>query len=207
MPRKPLIDFPRVAAAAERLVADGQESNARNVRALLGAGSMATVLKHLQAWQKMRAPQAGEVPLPAELVLVLGRFADQRVALATATLQERLSALQSEMDEVIREAENCAAQMGELVQDLSQARESGAALQGKVTLLSSELSAAKKEAAAARTGLVRAEARLEGLQALKDELTQARAALTEERARRIAAERQLKKPSTTKARQRKAPPK
>lgn len=207
MPRKSLIDFPRVAAAAERLVADGQEPNARNVRALLGAGSMATVLRHLQAWQKVRAPQVGESSLPAELVQVLTRFADQRVALATATLEERLSALQSEMDEVIREAENSAGQVVELERDLARARETAAEVHGKVALLSGDLSAAKKEAAAARTAQAKAEARLEGLQALKDELAQVRATLTEERARRIAAERQAKKPNASKTRQRKASPK
>lgn len=204
MPRNPLIDFPRVAAAAERLLADGQEPNARNVRALLGAGSMATVLKHLQAWQKVRTPQAGEIPLPAELVLVLTRFADQRVALATAALQERLSVLQSEMDDVIREAENCAGQVAELEHLLVCSRETAVEYHGKMTVLLADLSATKKEALEARGAQAMAEASLEVLRGIKNELAQARAALTEEKARRIAAERQAKKPAATKARPRKA---
>ncbi len=192
MARESLINYELVATAATKLVAAGVEPTARNVRAQLGAGSMSTVLGFLQLWRKAGTRQAAESVLSPEVIVAIGRHTEKRVADATAELRQRMGSLQAEVADVVVEGERTAERALLLERALTAAREQNAELTGRVTQLDNDLRAEKTDLRKAQSALA------------KTEVERLRAALTEEKARRIAAERSSRSRSGTAPRARKA---
>lgn len=105
MPRQSSITPEAVAEAAERLIARGQPVTNQAVHALLGGGSMSTLVPMVRAWkaeQKERdAIERVYVPEPVaqlaqELAARLWRNAQQEAGVATDALGRELRALRQE---------------------------------------------------------------------------------------------------------------
>ena len=78
MARTSTVSAEQVAAAANTQLAQGTPPTARSVREQLGTGSMATILRHFQAWQATQSKPAPVVTtLPRELERILLDFTAQ----------------------------------------------------------------------------------------------------------------------------------
>ena len=115
MAREATITQEAVNAAAEQIRATGAKPTARAVREALGSGSMATVLKHLQAWQANQAhPIEANIVLPIALQRTLVTFIEQEVATAKALLEADLALAEQANRDLIAESERQAATINEL---------------------------------------------------------------------------------------------
>lgn len=196
MARETSITQDAVSAAAEQIRATGAKPTARAVREVLGSGSMATVLKHLQAWQAKQVPaEAAPVVLPMALQRALVTFIEQEVATGKAPLESELVMAEQANRDLINESERQAATIDELEQEATALRAEVATANGRVAQISSDLAsiqqAVQNERQAVellRTALARAEVQLEGLARREDEIQQLRAALDAERSARFTAE-------------------
>ena len=113
--REATITQEAVNTAAEQIRATGAKPTARAVREALGSGSMATVLKYLQAWQANQAhPIEANIVLPIALQRTLVTFIEQEVATAKALLEADLALAEQANRDLIAESERQAATINEL---------------------------------------------------------------------------------------------
>lgn len=191
MARESTITQDQVAAAADNLKAQGTKPTARNVRDVLGTGSMATVLKFLQLWQggQIRQSQAIDDTLDPSIGRVISNQIAAKVQEATADVTARLADLQAETDNVIAENERQAAEIEAQAGELVALQEQHAALVGRAqqieadaTRTTAELVAERQAAEAARVELAKAELRLEAVPRIEAEIEKVRADLLQARA-------------------------
>jgi chromosome segregation ATPase len=196
MAREATITQEQVNEAADRIRSAGAKPTARAVREDLGSGSMATVLKHLQVWQSGQVRQA-ETPvvLPAALQRALVEFIGQEVATAKVALESDLVIAQQANTDLIAESERQAASLDAVEHSLESLREERAELQGRLSQMTTDLSASqsaaeahRQTAEATRTELAKSELRLEGMPKLETEVSQLKSALEAERRQRSQAE-------------------
>ena len=197
MAREAMITQEQVNAVADSIRAGGSKPTARAVREALGGGSMATVLKYLQAWQAAQVRTA-ETPvvLPAGLQRVLVDFVAQEVASAKAGLQDDLVAVKQANGDLISESERQALTIEMQAESLEALQAKNAALAGRLAQLDSDLAKVVDDVAGerqagehARTELAKAQLRLEALPKFEAEADRQRARLEAERTAKIAAER------------------
>lgn len=198
MAREASITQEQVNAAADSIRAAGGKPTARAVREQLGTGSMATVLKLLQAWHGGQVqPAAQAVTLPPTLTRALVDFIAQEVAAAKAGLETELAEAQKTQADLIAENERQALTIEAQAESLDLCAEEKAAMAGKLGQMESELAAARDEALrerqaaeAARTDLAKAQLRLEAMPRLEAELERIREALAIEKDTRAKAEQE-----------------
>ena len=196
MGRESTITQEEVNAAADQLRATGVKPTARAVREVLGGGSMATVLKHLQAWQSRQVrPPETQAGLPLGLQRALVDFIAQEVAGAKAALEADLVASQQANQDLIAESERLAASLEREQTVVESQTEEKAELSGRLAQLSKDLDEAKATAAAereaaeyARTEKAKCELRLEGVPRLETEIERLKAAFELERNAKVVAE-------------------
>ena len=197
MAREATITQEAVNAAAEQIRATGAKPTARAVREALGSGSMATVLKHLQAWQANQArPIEANIVLPIALQRSLVTFIEQEVATAKALLEADLALAEQANRDLIAESERQAATINELEQEATALRAEVAAANGRVAQLSSDLESShqtvlseRQAGELARIELTRAKLQLQSLSRCEDEIERLRATSDAERVALVAAER------------------
>lgn len=198
MARTPTITVDQVAAAANGLLAKGVVPTARSVRDVLGMGSMATVLKHFQAWQGTQARPSQEVSgLPRDLERMLLDFIGREVAASKGALESDLASSQQANADLIAESERQAALIDELTASAQDAANDASSIAGRLKQVETDLAHARAEAQAernaaehARTELAKTLLRLESMPRLENEIEQLRREISEERAGRTAAEQQ-----------------
>lgn len=196
MARETTITQDAVNAAAEQIRASGAKPTARAVRDVLGSGSMATVLRYLQAWQAKQGPvEEAPVVLPVALQRSLLAFIEQEVATAKAPLEADLVLAGQANRDLINESERQAATIEELEQAATALRGEVTEADGRVAQLSSDLESIlqaiqseRQAAEAVRTALARAEVQVESLARREEEIERLRAALDVERNARVTAE-------------------
>ncbi|SAL05750.1 hypothetical protein AWB78_07678 [Caballeronia calidae] len=193
------VSFEQVAAAATALLAENQRPTLRIVRERIGSGSMATIQRHLAAFDAQRPkPQGTEIELAPALRREIEAEIQRHIAAATGELREQLADAVGARDALAEEAETQAALRAGVEQQRDQLQtsvtEQAARLAELRTVEARERSAAEQ----ARIALAEANLRLHGLPALEAELERLRLALdtrTEERsaataeAARLTAER------------------
>lgn len=196
MAREATITQEQVNAVADSIRAGGTKPTARAVREALGGGSMATVLKFLQAWQS-RQVQAIETPiaLPAGLQRSLVDWIGQEVATAKADLQADLVASQQANGDLIAESERQASTIELQAEALELAQAETATLAGRLAQVDSDLARAtddvngeRQAAEQARTELAKAQLRLEALPRIEAEVSRLRADLERVAAEKVVAE-------------------
>ena len=191
MARESSITPEQVAAAADGIKALGGKPTARNVRDVLGTGSMATVLKFLQQWQgnQSRQSQAIDDTLDPSIARAISNQIASKVQEATSDSTARLADLQAEADAIIAESERQTAEMEAQAGELAMSQEQHAALSGRVQQLeadaartAADLLAERQAAEAARVELAKAELRLEALPRIEAEIEKIRTELLQARA-------------------------
>lgn len=189
MAREATITQEQVNSAADTIRAGGGKPTARAVRDQLGGGSMATVLKFLQAWQAGQIkPMAQDIALPPALQRILVDFVSQEVAAARADLEPEIVALQQAQADLIAESERQASHIEALSNVLEETQAEKAEVTGRLVQMESDLSTARDDAHAAeqaaelaRTELAKAQLRLESMPRLEKEIERLLTELSEMR--------------------------
>ena len=196
MAREATITQEQVNATADAIRAGGTKPTARAVLQALGSGSMATVLKFLQAWQsgQVRATE-NPVVLPAGLQRALVDFIGQEVASAKASLQDDLVAAQQANSDLIAESERQASTIEIQAEALESVQAEKAQFAGRLAQVESDLTRAmddiiseRQAAEHARTELAKAQLRLEALPRIEAEADRLGNELEKERTAKVAAE-------------------
>ena len=196
MAREPAITQDQVSKAAEAISETGARPTARAVRERLGEGSMATVLKYLQAWKDSQIrPAEPPVTLPQPLQRGLIEFVTAEVERSKTELRAELEAANQSNADLILESERQGLIIENLNASLERAYAEKAELSGRLDQVVNERDAASHEATterqaaeAARTELAKAELRLEAMPRLEKELADLRDEIDIQRAERTAAE-------------------
>jgi len=193
-PRKTGTSYAEIAAAADRLTANGERPTVRAVRAEIGGGSLATIQRHFTEWKGGRRAAPVSAALSPELQRVILAEMERSSAAVRAELETELADTQAERDaltaELERQGETLAASEERAeAQSAEVERQAGAlALLERGLADAREQAAREREAAeAARKAAALAELRLESLPQLHAEIKALRADLaTEREARRVA---------------------
>lgn len=197
MPREPKITQEDVNSVADRIAATGKTPGARAVRDALGAGSMATVLKHLRIWHsRQEKPETAEIIFPRKLQHILAEFIAQTVASAKTELAIELSTEQQTIGILIAESDRQAETIEYLAGQLKTLETEKAVLAAQLLELATHLKNARQQedhqrqaAERARTDQATLQVRFEVLPAREAEIVSLREALEVERTARITAER------------------
>ena len=196
MAREATITQEQVNAAADAIRANGSRPTARAVRDVIGAGSMATVLKMLQVWQggQVRAAES-PVTLPAGLQRALVDFVAQEIATSKADLQADLVNVQQSNNDLIAENERQTTTIDIQVQALEVLQSEKSELAGRLAQVEAELTRTiedvhgeRQSAELARTELAKAQLRLEAVPRIEAEIERLRKELDNERQMRVNAE-------------------
>lgn len=197
MAREPSITEEQVSRMADVIVAEDGRPTARAIRHRLGTGSMATVLKFLQAWQDAQArPPASPVTLPASLHRELTDFVAQEIERGIAEREAELDIARQAKTDLIAESERQAETIVRLTAELEVALADRATLTGRLAQVEADLNDARGSAAAerqaaevARTDLAKALLRLEAVPRLEVALDAALRESVSERTACVEAER------------------
>lgn len=195
MARESRITFEQVATIADSLASQGSKPTSRAVREILGTGSMATILKHLQQWggsQQRQSQVIDDTLDPAVLRAISNHIAD-KVQSATAAATAQLADQQAETETLIIENERQAAELEALTTAISTLQDQHNKQTGIVEQLTAEanrivneLAAERQAAETARIALAKAELRLEAVPRIEAEIDRVRKEL--EAAQKQAAE-------------------
>lgn len=114
---RPGITYQEVSAAAESLVAAGENPTIQRVRAALGTGSPNTIHRHLTAWRDAAPVQERKAPeLPADLQAAIVRELERQSAEARAELEKQLIQTRAEAAELAGTGEQLETDMDELTE-------------------------------------------------------------------------------------------
>jgi len=181
------ITYEQVAKTADEIKAEGKKPTSRAVRELLGSGSMATVLKHLNQWNAGQQTQTNTIfdnTLDPALARAIGSHIVAKTQEATSAVTSALADLQAEQNILIAEGERQAAELDLSATSLAALSEQNAALAGRVAQLeadaaktTAELVHERLSAEAARVELAKAELRLEAVPRIEKEIEQLRGEL------------------------------
>jgi len=183
MAREATITFDQVSAAAETIKAQGGKANSRNVREILGTGSMATILKYLQQWQggQSRQFQAVDETLDPVVIKSISIHIADKVQAATTALTIQIAEQQTEMDSLISENERQTAELESLTTAFTALQDQHNQQSGVVQQLEAEaartaieLVSERQAAEAARIQLAKTELRLEAVPRIEKEIEQVR---------------------------------
>lgn len=197
MARQASVTYEQVATVCNKIAAEGGTPGSRNVREVLGSGSLGTLLKYINQWkggQERQSQAIDDTPDPSVVRAISNQIAD-RVQAATAEATARLVELQSETNNLIADAERQDALIEAQAEILATLQGEKATLAGRLAQVESDLARCAKDvsnerqaAEAARTDLAKAQLRLEAMPRLEAELLAIRAELAAERQSRVNAE-------------------
>lgn len=197
---RPGITYQEVAAAADSIVAAGENPTIQRVRAALGTGSPNTIHKHLTAWRDAAPIQERKAPeLPADLQAAIVRELERQSAEARAELEKQLIQTRAEAAELAGTGEQLETDMDELTernQSLSDECQGLRALTEEraqeIGKLEADLTREREAAETVRVQLAQAlnkvESQGERITDLAAEVKEIRAELTQATAAKIAAE-------------------
>jgi septal ring factor EnvC (AmiA/AmiB activator) len=195
---KALVTPDAVAAAAEQLLADGQDPTLILVQERVGGGSYSTVKRHLDAWKARREAPPPATPVPPALAekgqaLIMQiwsaalRVDDARVAQVQAAAQTQLQAVQQalrEAEAVITQHEAAAEvngqQIAELLAERTQLQQQHAALEHTALAATAQTEALRADLATLKAELAAAQAQLLDQARLEGELTALRRQLDDQ---------------------------
>jgi len=196
MGRETSITVEQVSAVASRLQSAGDKPTARAVRAALGAGSMATVVKHLQAWRADQKPHTeATISLPLGVQRTLMDFVAGEVAAAREEVVAELEDARQAVADLILEADQQREEIAQLEQAISVVQNERSKHAGRCQQLELDVAELRDTVQSGRTELDKALAenarstiRLEQVPRLESELEKLRTSFEAEHLARIAAE-------------------
>ncbi len=191
----------QVAAAADRLTADGTRVTIEAVRSHLGTGSPNTVHKHLKLWRAgVKTPTAHPLTISQSLTAALHDELMKTAAEARAQLEEKLADFEANIDSLEKGGSMLESERDGLlqkVQELTTERDNirGKSTQQEIALCALEERAAKDLAAAENARVALAQEKLSSAHLLSDvesnrvEISRLKDALDVERTSRVSAEK------------------
>ena len=190
-----------IHAAADRLVAEGQQPTLAAVRAALGSGSFTTISEAMKSW---KAAQQAAAPLreaaPAAITERMGELAAEVWAVAIGMANDRLQSEREGLEKTRQEMEQSQAEAAELADQMAVEieqqkaqieKDSEALKQGEVqaqqqalekTAMAEKVAADNEMAHTAQAALTEAQKRGDELAALLDQERTARASAEQARA-------------------------
>jgi len=112
---RPGITYQEVSAAADSLIAEGDNPTIQKIRAKLGTGSPNTIHRHLTTWRAAAPVKERKAPeLPAELQAALVQEFERQAAEVRAELENKLIEAQTEASELAETGEQLETDMNEL---------------------------------------------------------------------------------------------
>ena len=112
---RPGISYQEVAAAADSIVAAGENPTIQRVRDALGTGSPNTIHKHLTAWRNAAPVLERKAPeLPADLQAAIVRELERQAAESRSELEKQLVQAQAEAAELASAGEQLETDMDAL---------------------------------------------------------------------------------------------
>lgn len=113
MARISTISIEQVTEAANRIQALGITPTTRNVREVVGGGSMGTILKHFQQWQSgiMQTKTVISETLDPSIVQVINGYIAEQVQEARADLTAQLAEKESDASMLLKEYEQLTDEM------------------------------------------------------------------------------------------------
>lgn len=139
MPRG--ITYEQVAAAADRIVASGDDPTLRSVREALGTGSLATIHRYMRAWSQAR-PQLSTPPpiqLPDTIVKAIGQEIARAGAEARAEAEALLAQTQDDAAALEKAGEDLEEERGTLLEQVRDLTTQRDVLKGRAEELSIEV--------------------------------------------------------------------
>lgn len=191
MAREATITYDQVAAAADSILARSGKATSRNVREVLGSGSMATVCKFLHQWKngQFRQSQSIDDSIDPAIIRAINNYIAEKVLESTADATARLADQQGEAEAIISESERKSAEIEMQAAELSVLIEQRSALAGRNQQLETEakrivadLAAERLAAETARVELAKAALRLEAVPRIEAEIEKVRNELLQSRA-------------------------
>lgn len=163
------VTYQQVAAAADSIVAAGENPTIKRVHAELGSGSHGTIHRHLTTWRNAAPVQERKAPeLPAELQAALVKELERQAAESRADAEKRLMQIQDEAAELAAAGEKLEAEMDELEQrnqQLSDENQRLSALadarQSEIEMLQDIVERERQAAEAARIEVAKVKNRME----------------------------------------------
>lgn len=113
MARTSTISIEQVTEAANRIQALGVTPTTRNVREVVGGGSMGTILKHFQKWQSgivQTKPVISEI-LDPSIIQIINSYIAEQVEESRADLTAQLAEKESDANMLLKEYEQLTAEM------------------------------------------------------------------------------------------------
>jgi len=105
------ISYDDVAKVCEYLASGGTKPNQRNIRAELGTGSIATILKHLNEWKAKQSEPSLDIELPPIVLNTIKKAVSDAVTVNTEQLKTQLDDAKKQLLEdiaLIEESEQIA---------------------------------------------------------------------------------------------------
>lgn len=196
MGRETSITVEQVSTVASRLQSAGDKPTARAVRAALGAGSMATIVKHLQVWRADQKPHAeAAITLPVGVQRTLMEFVAGEVSAAREEVVAELEDTRQANADLILEVDKQREEIAHLEQAISVVQNERSMHAGRCQQLELDVAQLRDAVQAGRGELDKALAenarsaiRLEQVPRLESELEKLRTSFEAEHVARIAAE-------------------
>lgn len=114
---RPGIKYQEVAAAADSIIAEGDNPTIEKIRFKLGTGSPNTIHRHLTVWRAASPIKQRRTPeLPVELQVALVQEFERQAAEVRTDLEDKLTQAQSEASELAEVGERIEAQIDELTE-------------------------------------------------------------------------------------------
>ena len=193
MSRAPTITLEQVTKVADEMKSHGEVPTARSIRAVLGTGSMATVLKLFQLWQATNFDEIIDINQSIEpsLLRAIGDSIISKARDMTSEASKKVTELRAEVDEMIFENESQTEEIKRCEEVIEKKSSEWAALNdnygellGRAHQLESELarvvtdvSIERHATEMARIELAKAGVRLETMAKIELELEKSRAEL------------------------------
>lgn len=183
MVREATITQEQVSAAANAIRAAGEKPTNRAVLEAVGSGSMATIVKFMQAWKASQARQGQAIGdrIDDEVIGAISNMLARKIEAATAADNIKLTELQNDLSLVIAENERDAATIAAQAAELASLRAQCQSQAGQIEALKGAAERARAQVEeeiqareSAQIALAKAELRIEALPALMEDVKQLR---------------------------------
>ncbi|AXS80155.1 DNA-binding protein [Dechloromonas sp. HYN0024] len=182
MPRAVTINYDDVVRHSEAIIAEGGKLTLRLIRERHGSGSLGTIQKHFQRWEKTQAlARQAALSLPSSIQQTILEFVCNELSAGRSELEHRLCQAATYADELATENERLVMKLEEQLNTIDALRSEKSVLEGRlgeveivVGTLREESARERQAAEIARTDVARLMLRLERLPLLEAELIDAR---------------------------------
>ncbi len=191
------VSFDQVAGIADDLARAGKAATIKAVREVLGTGSPNTIHRHLAEWKAARSPvRVAEVELDAGIREAIAKQIERVAGDVARAAEDRAAGAEADLDELAAAIARLESALATMTTERDEALTAVADLKARVAEAEAEAvrqieqtKAVQERLEKALLALGCAEVRLEGMDALRQEIAALRASLADSEERRVIAEK------------------